>query len=91
MYLVEVIFYAGKRHQLPSNGYRPDAVFAGQNDYWGITFIDLPINEFDVPTPAKIAFTFQDRHYDEINPNQLFKIMEGPLQVGEGKILSDAI
>ena len=86
--LVEVIFYSDKRKHLPSHGYRPDAVFQGENDYLGITFTDLPVGEFDTPTLAIMKFTFQKSHYDEVTPNQAFRIMEGAHQVGEGRILS---
>lgn len=86
--LAEVIFYANRRKQLPVNGYRPDAIFNGSDDYWGITFTDLPIKGFDVPTPATIRFSFQESHYQEVVPGQSFRIMEGPHQVGEGTIIS---
>ena len=88
MYLiVEVVFYSNKRKSLPLSGYRPDAVFNGK-DYWGITFKELVIDDFDVPTVASIKFTFQDSHYDEITTGQKFKIMEGQNQVGNGMIVS---
>ena len=85
---VEVIFYSGQRKELPASGYRPDAVFQGNQDYWGITFLDLPVEGFDVVTPAMIKFTFQDSHYQEVVPGQFFTILEGARQVGEGKIIS---
>ena len=89
MYLIaEVIFYSGQRKQLPADGYRPDAVFSGLNEYRGITFTELPIEGFDAPTPAAIKFSFQDAHYQEVVPGQVFKIMEGLHQVGEGRIIS---
>ncbi len=89
MYLfTEVIFYSGQRKHLPTDGYRPDAIFNETKDYWGITFIELPIEKFDVPTAAAIKFSFQEVHYQEVTPGQLFAIMEGPYQVGEGKIIS---
>ncbi|MDE7299255.1 MAG: hypothetical protein K2N94_10575 [Lachnospiraceae bacterium] len=89
MYLLaEVIFYSKQRKNLPVSGYRPDAVFHGNQDYWGITFTDLPIEKFDAPTPAAIKFSFQERHYQEVVPGQSFAIMEGARQVGEGKIIS---
>ena len=89
MYLfVEVIFHAGQRRNLPKTGYRPDAIFNKLGEYWGITFIELPVNKFDDPTPAIIKFTFQDCHYKEVHSGQLFSIMEGSQQVGEGKIIS---
>lgn len=89
MYLyAEVIFYSGQRKHLPVSGYRPDAVFQGNQDYWGITFLDLPAERFDVATPAMIKFSFQDSHYQEVVPGQSFTIMEGARQVGEGKIVS---
>ena len=89
MYLfVEVIFYSGHRKHLPVNGYRPDAVFNDSGDYWGITFIELPVEKFDIPTPAIMKFTFQDCHYQEVMPNQSFEIMEGAKEVGVGKIIS---
>ena len=89
MYLLtEVIFYSGQREDLPVNGYRPDAIFNETGDYWGITFMELAIENFDVPSPAIIKFSFQDCHYEEVMPGQLFTIMEGSRQVGEGKIIS---
>lgn len=87
-FLAEIVFYSGQRKALPSNGYRPDAIFSGLEDYWGITFIDLNANQFDTPISAIIEFTFQNNHYQEIVQGQSFKIMEGPHQVGEGKVLS---
>lgn len=89
MYLfAEVIFYSEQRKHLPASGYRPDAIFNDCKDYWGITFIDLPITKFDVKTPATIKFSFKDCHYQEVVSGQFFLIMEGPHQVGEGKIIS---
>lgn len=85
---VEVIFYSGQRARLPASGYRPDAVFAGSEEYWGIAFLDLPAEEFDSPTPAVIQFTFQEHHYGEVTPGQSFAIMEGPNKVGEGMVVS---
>jgi len=89
MYLfAEVVFFSEKRKHLPVKGYRPDAIFNKAQDYWGITFTDLQVEKFDVPTFAIIQFTFQDCHYQEVVPNRLFSIMEGANQVGEGKIIS---
>ena len=89
MYLyVEVIFYSGQRKALPGSGYRPDAVFQGNQDYWGISFLDLPVERFDAATPAMMKFSFQDAHYREVVSGQFFAIMEGARQVGEGKIIS---
>lgn len=85
---VEVTFYSGNRAQLPAGGYRPDAAFAGSEEYWGITFLDLPVEEFDTSTPAVIQFTFQERHYEEVAPGQSFAIMEGPHKVGAGTVIS---
>lgn len=87
-FLAEVVFYLGRRKQIPTNGYRPDAVFGGSDDYWGITFIDISIGEFDTPIRAAIEFTFQKSHYQEIYTGQTFMIMEGQTQVGEGKVVS---
>lgn len=84
----EVIFYSVQRKHLPTNGYCPDAIFNEAKDYWSITFTELPIEKFDVPTPAAIKFSFQDCHYQEVVPGQEFIIMEGPHQVGKGKIIS---
>lgn len=85
---VEVIFYSGQRTRLPAGGYRPDAVFSGSGEYWGISFLEPPVEEFDTPTPAVIQFTFQERHYGEVTPGQSFAIMEGPHKVGEGMVIS---
>lgn len=84
----EVTFYFGQRKTLPPTGYRPDAIFNAQGDYWGITFIHLPVVEFDAPAPATFIFTFQENHYKEVTPGQKFRIMEGARQVGEGRVLS---
>lgn len=89
MYLfVEVIFYDGKRKNLPQSGYCLDAIFNEAKEYWGINFVELPIEKFDTPTPAIIKFIFQDCHYGEVGPGQSFVIMEGGHQIGEGKIIS---
>lgn len=85
---VEVIFFSEKRKHLPTDGYRPDAIFPASEKYRGITFIDLPAKQFDVPTPAFLKFSFEDGHYQEVVSGQSFKIMEGSCQVGEGKIIS---
>ena len=77
-----------KRKYLPKNGYRPDAIFNETKEYWGITFVELPAEKFDVPVPAIIKFTFQNSHYQDVMQGQSFAIMEGPDQVGEGKIIS---
>lgn len=88
--LAEVLFYSGQRKLLPITGYWPDALFAGKSleAYWGITFSDLSVANFDTRTPAEIRFTFDDIHYSEVQKGQTFQIMEGARQVGEGKILS---
>lgn len=88
MFFAEVVFYKGQRKALPKTGYRPDAVFDGFEDYWGITFIDLKADQFDAPFLAAIEFTFQAVHYREIADGQIFKIMEGSRQVGEGRVVS---
>lgn len=84
----EVIFYSEQRKHFPTNGYRSDAIFNKSNDYWGITFIDLPIEKFNAPTLTIIKFSFQDCHYQEVMAGQSFLIMEVPHQVGEGQIIS---
>ena len=84
----EVIFYSGQRNYLPTNGYRPDAIFNETKDYWGITFVELLAEKFDVPAPAIIKFSLQNSHYQDVVQGQSFAIMEGPNQVGEGKIIS---
>ena len=74
MYLfADVIFYSGQRKNLPGEGY---------------TFTALPVEKFDDWTPGEIQFSFQECHYQEILPGQSFSIMEGPYQVGEGKVIS---
>ena len=73
---------------LPANGYRSDAVFYPQKEHRGITFVELPIETFDALTPAAIKFIFQDSHYKDVVPGQAFAIMEGPHQVGEGKVIA---
>lgn len=89
MYLfADVIFYSGQRKNLPGEGYRPDAIFNESGEYWGMTFTALPVEKFDDWTPGEIQFSFQECHYQEILPGQSFSIMEGPYQVGEGKVIS---
>lgn len=89
MYLfAEVIFYSEQRKHLPVNGYRPDAIFNATKEYWGINFVELAAEKFDIPAPAIIKFTFQNSHYQEIASGQRFAIMEGFQQVGEGKIIA---
>jgi len=89
MYLfTEVIFYSGQRNHLPTNGYRPDAIFNTTKDYWGITFVELAAEKFNVPMLAIIKFSFQDSHYQDVSQGESFAIMEGFKQVGEGKIIS---
>ena len=90
MYLfAEVVFYSGMRQHLPADGYRPDAVFEGEADYWGITFAQLPAaRAFDMPMPAAVRFSFDERHYSEVAPGQGFFVMEGARRVGEGKVIS---
>lgn len=90
MYLLtEVVFYSGQRKTLPQCGYyRLDAIFQGNQEYWGITFLDFQVEAFDVFCPAIIKFSFQESHYGEVTPNQTFAIMEGARKVGEGKIIS---
>lgn len=78
----------GKKRLKLKVGYRPDAIFNQSGEYWGITFIELPIERFDSPTPAILKFTFQESHYDEISVGQPFAIMEGSHQIGEGKIIA---
>ena len=89
VYLIaDVIFYSGKRKHLPVRAYRPDIIVDGIEDsYWGITFTDIDLSDFDVACTAEIKFTFQPKHYTEVSIGQTFKIMEGANQVGEGKIL----
>jgi len=87
--ITEVCFYSGQRKNLPQKGYRPDIVVDNkQTEYWGISFTELDISDFDTPTYAKAKFTFQESHYNEIHIDQKFRIMEGPREVGNGKILS---
>ena len=90
MYLIaEVCFYNGKRSQLPLKGYRPDIIMDNYpEEYWGITFITLDVDNFDVPTYAEAKFTVQESHYNEVHIGQSFRIMEGPHEVGKGTILS---
>ena len=38
--------------------------------------------------PAIIQFTFQNSHYQDVVQGQSFAIMEGPNQIGEGKVIS---
>lgn len=85
--LVEVIFYSGQRSSLPQTGYRPDVVFDKSGDYWGITFVELKPELFDVPTQSIIKFTFDDYHYKEVCVGEKFSIMEGGHKVGEGKVI----
>ena len=84
----EVVFHSGGRRHLPVSGYRPDAVFDGFQEYWGIVFVELKATQFDTPSRATIAFTFSDSHYLDAAPHQGFRIMEGAREVGCGKVLS---
>ncbi|MDY6339867.1 MAG: alpha/beta fold hydrolase [Saccharofermentans sp.] len=86
---VEVTFFSGGREKLPSAGYRPDAVFEGYNesDPWGIYFAELDADSFDKPSPAKIRFSMQTYHYHQVKAGQRFTFMEGPVKVGEGRIV----
>lgn len=81
------LFYAGQRSSLPQVGYRPDAVFDNAGNYWGITFVELQADRFDVPIPAIIKFTFEEYHYSEVSVGATFSIMEGGHKVGTGKII----
>lgn len=81
------LFYAGQRSSLPQVGYRPDAVFDNAGNYWGITFVELQADRFDVPIPAIIKFTFEEYHYSEVSVGATFSIMEGGHKVGTGKLL----
>ena len=84
MYLLaEVFFYAGQRSSLPQVGYRPDAVFDNAGNYWGITFVELQADRFDVPIPAIIKFTFEEYHYSEVSVGATFSIMEDTRLVSE--------
>lgn len=92
MYLLaEVFFYAGQRSSLSQVGYRPDAVFDNAGNYWGITFVELQADRFDVPIPAIIKFTFEEYHYSEVSVGATFSIMEGGHKVGTGKIIGKDI
>ena len=55
----EVTFYAGARKGLPAGGYRPDALFCGEEESWGITFAGLLAEEFDVPALAAVPSPFR--------------------------------
>jgi len=86
--IADVIFYIGKINTLPVRNYRTDIIVEGIEDsYWGITFTDIDLSDFDVGCIAEIKFTFRPKHYAEVSIGQTFKIMEGANQVGEGKIL----
>ena len=76
---------------LPQVGYRPDAVFDNAGNYWGITFVELQADRFDVPIPAIIKFTFEEYHYSEVSVGATFSIMEGGHKVGTGKIIGKDI
>ncbi len=84
-FLADIIFYFEKRENLPPQEYRIDAIFNKNEEYWCIRFINLDVNDFDKVTLAKIRFLV-DSHYNEIEINQRFKIMEGRKCVGEGII-----
>ena len=90
MYLItEVCFHSGKRKGLPLSGYRPDIIVNnGQEEYWGISFAELDVQDFGILVYAKAKFTFQESHYGEVEVGQTFKIMEGARQVGIGTIVS---
>lgn len=85
---VQIKFLEGSRKKLPLNGYRPDIVIEKKAEYWGVTFVELKISEFNKWMAAKMKFTFWDCHYKEIKVGQLFSVMEGPHKVAEGKIIA---
>lgn len=86
---VEVTFFSGQRNNLPSAGYRPDAVFEGfdENEQWCIYFMKLDADAFDKPVPARIRFGLQTYHYHQVRAGQRFVMREGPKVVGEGRIV----
>ena len=90
---VEVTFFSGRRTNLPSAGYRPDAVFEGHDDseQWGIFFRDLNADAFDKPVPATINFSLQTCHFHQVMVGQRFEMREGPKVVGEGRIVGFTI
>lgn len=85
---VEIVFRSGGRKSLPFTGYRPDAIFNENGDYWGVIFSELEVEKFDIPTMAKMKFSAQECHYNEISVGQQFWIMEGSRQVATGRVLS---
>ena len=87
--IAEVIFYSGVRKAIPTDGYRPDAIFNSSepNTYWGIMFPEMRVTAFDTPTRMEMRFTFHNAHYDEVQIGQSFTIMEGATKVGEGKVI----
>ena len=88
MYLLaEVFFYAGQRSSLPQVGYRPDAVFDNAGNYWGITFVELQADRFDVPIPAIIKFTFEEYHYSEISVEQRFRLWRADTRLVSERLL----
>lgn len=49
MYIfTEVFFYSGQRKYLPTNGYRPELYLTKPKFVWGITFVELPAEKYDV-------------------------------------------
>ena len=86
--ITEIRFHNGRRKTVPLKGYRPDIVVDnGHEEYWGITFTEFEAHDFDIWVHAEAKFTFQEAHYSEVHVGQSFRIMEGPHEVGEGKIL----
>ena len=90
---VEVTFFSGQRTNLPSAGYRPDAVFEGHDDsdQWGIFFRDLNADAFDKPVPATVKFSLQTCHFHQVRVGQRFEMREGPKVVGKGRIVGFTI
>ena len=86
---VEVTFFSSGRKNLPTAGYRPDAVFEGfdESEQWCIYFMDLDADAFDKPVPARIRFGLQTHHYHQVRVGQRFVMREGPKVVGEGRIV----
>lgn len=76
---VLVSFHGEKRKSIPFVGYRPDAVF--YKEYWGITFLEMDVNDFGVLGNAVITFTFVESHIDEVFIGQEFSIREGANEV----------
>lgn len=85
------LFLCRTAKQSAASGIPTRCCFDNAGNYWGITFVELQADRFDVPIPAIIKFTFEEYHYSEVSVGATFSIMEGGHKVGTGKIIGKDI